>query len=193
MPGPFSPRLDAALALAARGHQDQRRKGTDIPYIAHPVHVAMMLMGAGAPEDVVLAGVLHDTLEDTTVTRADIADTVGEHVAELVEGVTHADEDPAAGRTWRSTREDAVAKLARAAPDVVLLKCADTLHNTSAILQGVREHGPAVFTRFKRPATEQLWYYGEVARICRERLGDAHPLAGALWSTMEELRRLAPA
>ena len=60
----FSHRLDAAYKLAAIVHAKQMRKGTLIPYVAHPIHVASILARAGCSEDVVIAGVLHDVLED---------------------------------------------------------------------------------------------------------------------------------
>lgn len=186
----FSSRMDTALALAARAHRDQLRKGTDVPYIAHPFHVALLLQKAGAPEDVVLAGVLHDTLEDTQLKRAEIAQGVGEGVAVLVEELTQQGEDPAAGRTWRMARQAALEHLKGVSHDVALLKCADTLHNTSSLEQAVRAHGPEAWTRFKRGPEEQLWYYGEVARLCVEKLGAGHVLASELAATMDRLRAL---
>ena len=61
----FLSRYDAALALAARAHRDQLRKGTDLPYIAHPVHVSIILIRHGFGEDLTIAGLLHDVVEDT--------------------------------------------------------------------------------------------------------------------------------
>src|SRR5262245_24388558 len=84
----FSPRYDAALALAARAHRSQLRKGTDLPYIAHPVHVSLILIRHGFGEDLAIAGLLHDVVEDTDVPLYRIAAEFGDEVAGLVAAVS---------------------------------------------------------------------------------------------------------
>lgn len=176
-------RMERALALAARGHHGVSRKGTDTPYITHPFHVAMILKHVGAPPDVVLAGILHDTLEDTSVTREQIAQEVGPRVAELVEAVTQQEPDEKKGLTWHQVKQAALDHLAAADADVALLKCADTFHNVSTL----EAAGPSAWKRFSRPATEVLWYYGGVARLCGQKLGAAHPLAAGLLDVITRL------
>ena len=60
-------KIHDAIIFAAKAHEGQRRKGTDIPYITHPFEVAQILMEAGCDETLIIAGLLHDTLEDTEV------------------------------------------------------------------------------------------------------------------------------
>ena len=60
-------RLSSAIRFASYAHQDEFRKGTTIPYIVHPLDVVSILMKNGASEDLVIAGVLHDVLEDTPI------------------------------------------------------------------------------------------------------------------------------
>lgn len=84
----FSPRYDAALKLAARAHRDQVRKGTDVPYIAHVAHVSAILLRHGFDEDLAIAGLLHDIVEDCAVPLADIGKEFGERVARMVEAVS---------------------------------------------------------------------------------------------------------
>lgn len=76
--------IHRAIYFAVQAHDGQKRKGTDIPYIAHPFEVAQLLMEAGAEDEVVAAGLLHDTVEDTAVTAADVQKQFGVRVAELV-------------------------------------------------------------------------------------------------------------
>ena len=80
--------LNRAIQEAAIAHGAQKRKGTDIPYITHPFMVAMILSEAGYTEDEVVAGVPHDTLEDTELTADDIENLFGKHVREIVVGCT---------------------------------------------------------------------------------------------------------
>ncbi|MEW5847999.1 MAG: HD domain-containing protein [Myxococcota bacterium] len=185
--GMFSPTLERALAVAARAHDGQKRSGTEVPYFAHPVHVAMLLIKSGAPEPLVLAGVLHDVVEDTEVTLQELRAQFGDEVADLVAEVTQPAPGVATG-SWREVRQNAIAHLERAPQRVAWLKSADTLHNVSALLMDVETRGHDALTRFKRAPSEQLWYYGEVARVCRERLGAEHSLAAELWDTMARLR-----
>jgi (p)ppGpp synthase/HD superfamily hydrolase len=189
VPG-FSPRLDAALAFSARAHRAQLRKGTDTPYIIHPVHVAMILASHGFDEDLTIAGLLHDTVEDCGVPLAAIAERFGDGVAALVDAVSEQKTDDGGGRRpWRVRKQDQLDHLAHADARGAALKAADALHNASSTLAELREHGPSVWERFNAPAEDSLWYYGEIARLVRERLGD-HSLARELQDTVDEMIRL---
>ena len=83
----FSPRYDAALILAAVAHRNQLRKGSDLPYIAHPVHVSVILIQHGFGEDMAIAGLLHDVVEDTDVPIEAICAEFGPEIARLVAAV----------------------------------------------------------------------------------------------------------
>jgi len=184
----FSARLDAALAMASHAHAGQTRKGTEIPYVAHPVHVALMVLQAGATEDMVIAALLHDTLEDTAVERSEIARVFGPHVLDLVASMTQRSPEET-GLTWRQVKEEALRHLEAGGAELLLIKSADTLHNSASLLMDVRARGKDAFTRFKRDPQDQLWFYGEVARICSERLGHDHAVASELLETVTNLRK----
>src|SRR5438874_1580318 len=96
----FSARYDAALVLAARAHRDQLRKGTDIPYIAHPTHVSVILIRHGFGEDLAIAGLLHDVVEDCGVPLNRIAADFGDEVARLVEAVSETKSADGAELPW---------------------------------------------------------------------------------------------
>ena len=70
--------IDLAIEVAVRAHQNQLRKGTDIPYITHPIAVGIILAKAGCPDEIIAAGILHDTVEDTAVTLDYLQATFGE-------------------------------------------------------------------------------------------------------------------
>src|SRR5262245_25515348 len=102
----FSARYDAALALAARAHHEQMRKGTDIPYIAHPVHVSLILIRHGFAEDLAIAGLLHDVVEDTDVPLDQIAAEFGDLVAQLVAAVSETKTLDGAERSWEQRKAE---------------------------------------------------------------------------------------
>jgi (p)ppGpp synthase/HD superfamily hydrolase len=96
----FSARYDAALTLAAIAHRDQVRKGTDIPYIAHPFHVSLILIRHGFGEDLAVAGLLHDVVEDTDVPLERIAAEFGDDVARLIAAVSETKTAEGAELPW---------------------------------------------------------------------------------------------
>lgn len=184
----FSNAIDDALAFAATAHRGQTRKGTDVPYIMHPVHVAMILLRHGFGEEVVIAGLLHDVVEDCDVTLDEIESRFGARVAKLVAGVTEqkqsADAKP---RPWRERKEEQLAKIREMDRDGAALKAADALHNCQTTLADLEHHGEKLWSRFNASPSEQRWYYGALASALRESLGD-HPLATELANAVSRLR-----
>jgi (p)ppGpp synthase/HD superfamily hydrolase len=184
----YSDSLDRALAMAARAHRDQLRKSSDVPYIQHPVHVAIVLLKHGFEEAVVIAALLHDVVEDTTVTLADVRAQFGDPVAALVDAVTEQKTDGAGHRPWRTRKDEQLAKLDAAPPEVAALKAADLLHNVQTTLLDVRAHGDAAWKRFNAPKADQLWFQSAVAARVRARLGD-HPLVRELEDAVASLSK----
>ena len=206
----FSPRVDLAFKIAAVGHAGQVRKGTELPYIAHPVHVARLLEQAGLPEHVVIAGILHDVLEDLepddTAVRArfravfpalaDLPDDAlvfragltaflverfGEETMALVEAVTELKEIDGRPRAWIDRKREAIAHFQDARTEILALKAADVLHNVQSICQDIDAAGPMIMKRFNASPDETLWYYRSVAEVCGKRLtGPASHLAAEL-------------
>jgi (p)ppGpp synthase/HD superfamily hydrolase len=190
----YSRALDRALEVAAVAHRDQVRKGGKLPYVTHPVHVAILLLKYGFPEEVIIAGVLHDVVEDTDVTIGSIAEQFGNGVAVLVSQVTEQKLDSIGGepRPWRARKEEQLRRLGQApmvlARNVAALKAADALHNCETTLRDVQTLGAAAWERFRAPAEEQLWYYGSLTSFVEAALGD-HPLAQELRQTVDALAR----
>ena len=93
-----------AIEFAARAHSGQYRKGTKIPYIVHPLGVAKLLIEHGCPDHIVIAGILHDTTEDTPVTLEQIKDIFGLAVAALVEEASEPDKSD----TWENRKKSTI-------------------------------------------------------------------------------------
>lgn len=156
---PLSERFDEALVFAARLHAEQKRKGTNIPYIAHLLSVAAIVLEDGGSEDEAIAALLHDAVEDQggRATRNLIRENFGERVAEIVDGCTDAVGFPKP--PWRARKERYVAHIREAPPDVRRVSAADKLHNARAILADYRVIGDALWKRFSGGKDGSLWYY----------------------------------
>lgn len=166
----YTERLRAALFLAERAHWGQMRKGREVPYVLHPVCVASLLLAAGADEDLVCAGYLHDVVEDSEVTLAEIEEQFGPRVAHLVDAVTERKEEPDGTRIpWEVRRRATIDHLSDVDDGVIALKAADVAINMGDIVIDHGEVGDALWGRFNAPAEAQLWYYRRVAQIVLER------------------------
>lgn len=161
MPGrsPFlSAELERALRWAAVCHQGQVRRGSGVPYVQHVFAVALLLDRAGYGEEVVIAGLLHDVVEDTDATLDDVAARFGAGVAALV---GHASEvkldEKGRKRPWIDRKTDHLATLANAPAEARAVVLADKLHNLDSILTDLREGRP-VWSLFHADRDKILWY-----------------------------------
>jgi (p)ppGpp synthase/HD superfamily hydrolase len=185
----LSPKFDEALAYASDLHRTQVRKGpAGIPYIAHLMSVAALVLEAGGSETQAIAALLHDGPEDQggAEVLAEIKQRFGAEVAAIVEACSDTLEEPKPA--WRPRKEAYIAHLADAPQDALLVSLADKVHNARSIVSDYRVEGPTVFERFN-PDSDQHWYYGELARAFRSRLGD-QPLVRELDAAVAELQRL---
>jgi (p)ppGpp synthase/HD superfamily hydrolase len=187
----FSPTLDRALAVSATAHRHQERKGSQVPYIIHPVHVAILLMRHDFPEEVIVAALLHDVVEDTTVTVEELARDFGPEVARLVAAVSEQKLEGTELLPWRHRKEAQLAHLKSADRHIAAIKTADALHNLRATLSDLHRQGNQVWQRFRGSQTEHLWYYESLSEVLKSKLGD-HPLSHELAQAIRELRSHLP-
>jgi (p)ppGpp synthase/HD superfamily hydrolase len=183
-------RLAQALALAIEAHDGQMRKGTGIPYIAHPMAVASIALEQGADEDQAIAALLHDAVEDGGAPYAvRIRQRFGNRVADIVDGCTDGvPDDTGRKEAWQPRKRRYLEHLSGASEDVLLISGCDKLHNARAILSDLQAVGLAVFDRFTATKSETLWYYDELARIHTQR-GTA--VASALRQAVDHMHELA--
>jgi (p)ppGpp synthase/HD superfamily hydrolase len=152
----------------------ERRRGTDIPYMAHLLGVASLVMGEAGhvpfavTEEMVIAAVLHDAAEDHggAARLKDIAHNFGSQVARMVEGLSDSLTDESGDKQpWPERKRAYLERLREEAPDIQLISAADKLYNARAILADYRVIGPEIWKRFKRRRREQLWYFEELVKI----------------------------
>lgn len=162
-------RFEQALQFAFRKHARQSRKGTAIPYIAHLLSVAGLVLEAGGDEDLAIAALLHDVVEDCggAPMLKEVRRFFGKRVAHVVAGCTDADTVPKP--PWRERKEKYLKHLRSADADVRLVSAADKVHNARAILTGYREIGEPIFERFQGKRDGTLWYYRELVKEFRGR------------------------
>jgi (p)ppGpp synthase/HD superfamily hydrolase len=166
----YTDRFDEALAYASRLHRDQRRKGSDVPYVSHLLGLASLAIGAGATEDEAIAALLHDAVEDQggLPRLGEIRDRFGEAVARIVADCTDAHTEPKP--PWRARKEAYLASLAGKPASSLRVSLADKTHNAGAIVADLAVHGPAVWDRFTGGREGTLWYYRGLAAAFRAHL-----------------------
>ena len=189
----YSERLINALEAAALMHAAQRRKGTDIPYLAHLMGTCAIALEYGADEDEAIAALLHDAIEDVTPTKAARAAVAGfgERVLRIVEACTDTDEHPKP--PWRPRKEAYLRKLAGADASVLLVSATDKLHNARSVVADLRTVGDAVWTRFGGKRKGSLWYYRALVDAFRANPAHRPELIDELDRTVTEMERLARA
>ena len=160
---PLSDKFNDALVYAARLHRDQPRKGQDIPYVGHLLGVGSLVLESGGDEEMAIAGLLHDAVEDQggQPRLEEIRKLFGGKVARIVHGCTDSDEiDPDRKAPWCERKEKYIAHVEhKADAEVRLVSAADKVHNARAILSDHYVLGDAVFERFSGKKQGTLWYY----------------------------------
>lgn len=190
-PPQLTGRFLAAVELASQVHGRQRRKGTRIPYLAHLLVVAGLVLEDGGGEDEVIAAMLHDAVDDggDPAMLERIAHSFGPRVAEIVEACSeHAHGEPKG--PWRERKERYLAHLPAVHDDGVLrVSLADKVHNGRSIVRVLRSEGDALWARFAtKTADDVLWFYGTLAEFFAERRPG--PLTADLQSAVAELTAL---
>jgi (p)ppGpp synthase/HD superfamily hydrolase len=164
----FTPRLEQAICKAAQAHDGHKRKGTDIPYIIHPFGVMCIAAATTKEEDVLIAGLMHDVLEDVPerYPREQMAQDFGHRVVTLVDALTKPDGEG----SWKEKRLVYIAHMEEADADAVILSGADKLHNLMSILKDHDAIGDDLWNRFNATKEDQAWYYRRMADVVGERL-----------------------
>lgn len=158
--------IEKAKSYGALMHAGQTRKSDGAPMFTHPIRVAETLLEAGFEEHVVIAGYLHDTVEDTEATIEEIQELFGKEVAEVVAGNTENKD-----HTWEQRKQHTIDWIADAPMDVRALIVADKLDNLRSMKKAYEKDGEKLFDQFKRGKAEQLWYFKGVA----ENMKHPHP------------------
>ncbi len=168
-------RFDRALLYATHVHGGQVRKVTSIPYVAHLLAVAATVLEYGGSEDVAIAALLHDAVEDQggEPRLSDIRNRFGDRVADIVRSCSDSVANTSAGHAkedWHVRKTRYVEHLNIADQETLLVSLSDKIHNARSILRDLRkpEIGATVWARFNKPKEHTVWHYRELAdAFCR--------------------------
>jgi (p)ppGpp synthase/HD superfamily hydrolase len=155
----LGPRFLRAFRFAAEKHAGQTRKASSIPYIAHLMGVASLVLEFGGDEDMAIAALLHDVVEDCggVPMLKEVRKRFGRRVAKIVDGCTDSDTEPKP--SWRERKETYIQHLRSADAETRLVSGADKLNNVRSILSDYREVGESIWSRFSGGREGTLWYY----------------------------------
>jgi (p)ppGpp synthase/HD superfamily hydrolase len=183
-------RFTRAIDYARQVHVNYRKE-TSVPYMAHLLGVASLVMGESGhlsfpvTEDMVIGSLLHDAVEDEggMPRLRDIEANFGKEVAKIVEGCTDSfAEDSGEKQEWEERKRSYIDRLRKEPDTTLLVSAADKLYNARAILEDYREIGPRLWSRFKRGRKEQLWYFDEIMKVYEQRCPN--------WRLVDELKRV---
>ena len=174
-------RFDDALIFTTKLHANQVRKGSGTPYIAHLLSVTALVLEAGGDEDLAIAALLHDAVEDQggMITLSEIKKRYGLRVAEVV--LSCSDSYTTPKPAWRKRKENYLSKLRESNPGSRLVSLADKVHNFRCLLRSLRKDNDMVWEKFNGGKEGTLWYYRSLVSVFDE-FEDNY--------LMEELRRV---
>lgn len=170
-----------AVIFASQKHDGMLRKGTDLPYIVHPVEVMAIASALTGDPEILAAAVLHDVIEDCAVTEEELSMRFGARVTRLVLSETQLSAgDPFA--TWDMRKKEAIARIARGGRSVKLIALADKLSNMRAIHRDYDRDSDTMFLRFhQHDKSRHAWYYRSMVNLLKDEFGDTdawHELSG---------------
>lgn len=158
-PPKLGSRLQKAFRYAAEKHAGQARKGTAVPYLSHLMAVMSLVLEAGGDEEMAIAALLHDVVEDCggMPRLREIRKQFGPRVAKIVEGCTDSFGEPKP--EWIERKKDYLREVKHAGRETRLVSASDKLHNVRTILADYRQDGEKIWSRFSGKRDGILWYY----------------------------------
>jgi (p)ppGpp synthase/HD superfamily hydrolase len=175
--------IEKAIRISVFAHQNQTRKGDNLPYIIHPFAVALKLQKYNFPDYVIAAALTHDVLEDTDYPEEKLRTELGNKVLEIVKAVTN-DES----LSWEEKKKKYI-ETVRNGPEGAKAVCvADKIHNLESLLIAYIEQGPKLWQKFNRGKEKKLWFENEVLRMLKENW--QHPLIDEYQHLLEQEKNL---
>lgn len=158
--------VEEALDFAYKAHKGQYRKGTNVPYIIHPLNVFQNLSRYGFSMNAQIAGLFHDLLEDTNVREEDIHRKFGEEVLRLVISVSEERDFEPTSQDWKTRKEHTIMELKNCqSMDTIAIAIADKMDNASSLLDDLVIYKEKIWDRFRAPYPEQKWYYQNLVEV----------------------------
>lgn len=189
----FTPRLQEAINLCARLHNGQIRKDIHAtPYVSHLFSVMLILHEFTDDEDILIAGLMHDTLEDVPgYSYEKLVEDTNERVAQIVKGVTeelNPNIDPDMQLPWLMRKENYLKNLKVGSIESIFVSLADKTHNIMSILLAVREENTDHLKKFHGSIKNMIWFFEEMEKIATERVPSDNLLLQKMSNSLNELK-----
>ncbi|MGI6450484.1 MAG: HD domain-containing protein [Desulfitobacteriia bacterium] len=159
---------EKAILVAHKQHGTDKRKGTDTLYITHPIEVGLILEKMNCSDETVIAGILHDTLEDTAYTDEALKAEFGQSVLDIVKGCS----EPSKKLSWITRKKHTCEYLKTAPKEVRAVSLADKLQNILSIKADFDILGDDLWERFNAGKHHQAWYYKELIKSLKPTTDD---------------------
>ena len=171
----FSPTIEKAIRTAAFYHRNQSRKSSGnfktMPYIAHLFSVALILSNYTDDENTIVAGILHDSIEDTDYSVEELEKDFGEEIKDIVLGVTeHKSDENKLKIPWKDRKNTYLNNLQNERQESLMVCAADKIHNLISLANNYQVQGENIWANFNAPKEEKMRFYGEVLKSLRDKL-----------------------
>lgn len=169
----LTPKIEKAIQKASLLHQNQLRKGQPFPYLSHLFSVAIILFEFTNDEDIIVAGILHDTLEDTSYTADELEKDFGLKVKEIVLGVSEEKTRDGVKIDWLERKQKYLERLKNDSFGSLMVCAADKIHNLMSLMNDYKIRGEEIWQNFNAVKEKKIWYYGETLKAIREKLDNS--------------------
>ncbi|MES2966962.1 MAG: HD domain-containing protein [Patescibacteria group bacterium] len=167
----YSYRIEQAIRAATVLHHSQTRKGSmPYPYVTHLYSVAMLLMEFTDNEDVIIAALLHDTLEDTDYTMEELTEDFGGTVATIVDALTEKKTEGERTVSWVDRKKNYAKQLKNGPDEAIMIAAADKAHNFRTSIEDYYDDHNRFLTDFGKNLDERLEVYQTIANVINHRL-----------------------
>ncbi len=193
----LTPKINEAIKLASHLHRNQvRRDKNSTPYASHLVSVAMLISSVTEDEDTIIAGLMHDSLEDVPLyTYERLKEDCGEVVAEIVKHVTEpldANKGDDEQLPWLTRKEEYLNNLRSGDEKSAIVSAADKIHNTESFVEELVREGSDFLVRFDSSIRNRVWFHEQVLEIVTEKLGGDNALVKRLALSVDDFRKFIP-
>ncbi len=168
----YSYRIEQAIRASAILHKDQVRKGeVPYPYVTHTFAVAFIVSDYTDNEDILIAALLHDTLEDTDYTREELNEDFGAAVLKIVESVTRP--EALEGESWVDAKKKYLKQLREASEEALIVAASDKIHNMRSMVETYYDNEEGLLADFGGSLSDRLMMYQEMSNIMNRNLKNA--------------------
>ena len=179
--------VESARIYAQQAHEDQARKGKEVPYFDHVAQVGRTLSNYGFNDEIVAAGYLHDVTEDIEdINLENIENEFGPNVRRLVDGASENDKS----LSWKERKKSTLEHLEDAPMDEVVVKVSDKIDNVRSMKQEELNQGERFWDKFNASYQKQVWYHTSLTEIVGEKIEqEDYELEGSVEGIYEELKQ----